>query len=226
MLPGPAHSGVGRRGSTFWISGSAAHGSQTSHSRPRVLEIVRTGGLQTLRFFFYDDLAESAQQPYLALIRELGGDISLRAALLLLLTSLLAACYSEPRTMNEGVHAALPQSRLRALEPHGRGPCADDPRIGRVGFPGTLPVPVKRVEPSIERVAPGVRGVVVLDVVIDPEGVPCSVAVLRSVGSDADEAAASAVWQWRFKPATLQGHSWPAACNVSVRFPPGPGPSR
>jgi hypothetical protein len=45
------------------------------HSKPRVVEVVRHGGHQTLRFFFSGDLAEEAQQPYLALIRELGSDI-------------------------------------------------------------------------------------------------------------------------------------------------------
>lgn len=117
-------------------------------------------------------------------------------------------------------HASAVQSPLPSLSSKqlGRGRCADDPRIGRVGFPGTPPVLVKRVEPSTERIGPDVHGVVILEIIIDPQGVPCSVAVLRSLRRDADEAAVNAVKQWRFTPAKLNGEGWPVAYNVTIEL--------
>jgi TonB family protein len=75
---------------------------------------------------------------------------------------------------------------------------------------------VKRVEPSVERLSPPVQGLVILEVIIDADGQPCSVTVLRSMRGDPDEAAANAVKQWRFIPAKLNGKSWPVAYNVTV----------
>jgi TonB family protein len=115
-------------------------------------------------------------------------------------------------------HTSVARSPLPSLasEQLGRGPCADDPRIGRVGFAGTPPVLLKRVEPSTGRIRTGVHGVVILEIINDPQGVPCSDEVLRSLRPDADEAAVNAVKQWRFTPAKLNGDAWPVAANVTI----------
>lgn len=143
--------------------------------------------------------------------------LNLPRAFVVLVVGLLFAC-SPGRGKSDQHAGALhsPPRPLASSEQFERSPCADDPRIGRVGFSGTPPVLLKRVEPSRERIAPGVRGIVILEIIIDPQGVPCSVAVLRSLRSDADEAAVNAVKQWRFIPAKLNGEGWPVAYNVTV----------
>ena len=133
----------------------------------------------------------------------------------LVAVTLLLACSAEsdrsrPSSVRGPGRGPIPSKEF------GRGPCADDPRIGRVGFPGTPPVLVKRVEPITEQIAPGVRGVVIIEIIIGPDGVPCSVAVLRSLRRDADEAAVNALKQWRFIPAKLNGQGWPVVYNVTV----------
>ena len=137
--------------------------------------------------------------------------LDLAQAIGLCLVMSLVAC--SPRE-HKGDHPKVAQQS----EEFGRGPCADDPRIGRVGFPGTHPVLIERVEPSIENVSSGVSGVVIIQIIIDSAGVPCSVAVLRSLRSDADRAAVEAVKQWRFIPARLDGEGWPVAYNVAIEI--------
>lgn len=137
-----------------------------------------------------------------------------RVVLLAVAAGLLFVCSPERETAGK---PAAPVPLRQAVSPSfGRGPCAEDPRIGRVGFRGTPPVLVRRVEPSMERVAPGLRGIVIVEVIIDEEGKPCSVAILRSLRRDADEAVVNAVRQWRFVPAKLNGKGWPVAYNVAV----------
>jgi TonB family protein len=77
---------------------------------------------------------------------------------------------------------------------------------------------IKRVPPDIKAVSPGTRGVVILEIIIDRQGVPCSVIVLRSLRPDADAAAIAAAKEWRFVPARWKGQPWPVAWNVTVSF--------
>ena len=67
-----------------------------------------------------------------------------------------------------------------------------------------------------------VQDVVVLQVLVDPSGRPQTIKVLR--GSQKapllDGAAAAAVRQWTFSPATKDGQPVPCWFNVGVPFPP------
>jgi len=67
-----------------------------------------------------------------------------------------------------------------------------------------------------------VQDVVVLQVLVDARGGPQSVRVLRGSRKFAslDEAAAAAVRQWTFKPASKEGRPVPCWFNVGVPFPP------
>jgi protein TonB len=77
-------------------------------------------------------------------------------------------------------------------------------------------VDVAPVYPSIAQVARK-EGVVILETVIDAHGTVQSVRVLRSVPL-LDDAAVTAVRQWRFTPALLNGEPVPVVMTVTVNF--------
>jgi TonB family protein len=60
---------------------------------------------------------------------------------------------------------------------------------------------------------------VLLQVVIDPSGVPQNIQVARSLGLGLDENAIEAVQKWRFKPGVKDGQPVPVAANIEVNFP-------
>jgi protein TonB len=75
------------------------------------------------------------------------------------------------------------------------------------------------VEPDYPPTARAARreGIVLLEVVINAAGAVESVQVLRGVPL-LDGAAADAVRQWRFAPATLNGQPVPVVMTVTVTF--------
>lgn len=75
---------------------------------------------------------------------------------------------------------------------------------------------VKPVYPAIAQTA-GVQGVVILEVVIDPNGDVSDARILRSVPL-LDEAAIDAVRQWRFTQTYLNGVAVPVIMTVTVNF--------
>jgi TonB family protein len=91
-----------------------------------------------------------------------------------------------------------------------KGSGVEDPRI------------LKKVEPSYPETArkDGLSGFVVVDLVLDRQGVPHAPTVVRmSPGCEELAAAAvEAVLQWRFAPATLDGRPVPVSFQVTVSF--------
>jgi TonB family protein len=68
---------------------------------------------------------------------------------------------------------------------------------------------------------PGQRGnsaLVVLSLIVGPDGLPSHIEVARSDGQAFDRAAVDAVRQWRFRPSTCHGTSVGAQINVEVSF--------
>ena len=61
-------------------------------------------------------------------------------------------------------------------------------------------------------------GVVVLHVIVGPDGRPSDVRVARSLRSDMDENAIKAVQQWRFQPAMKDGVPVSVEVNVEVNY--------
>lgn len=112
--------------------------------------------------------------------------------------------------------AALKPPQAAEVVPYGYGPCAEEPQIGRVGFPGEKPVLIKRVSP----IRPGSEreGFVVLQAIIDRNGKVCSAVVVRSLDPQADRAAIDAVKRWTFQPATYDGKPWPVEMHLTVDF--------
>jgi TonB family protein len=62
------------------------------------------------------------------------------------------------------------------------------------------------------------QGVCVVSLVVDAQGNPQRVQVLRHLGMGLDQKAVDAVKQYRFKPATLQGKPVPVEVNIEVTF--------
>lgn len=84
------------------------------------------------------------------------------------------------------------------------------------------PVLRKRVDPQYSREAAkaGIEGVVVLRAIIDKEGKVRDVTVLVSLPLGLDRAAVTAVKQWIFEPARLEGEPVEVPYTISVKFPP------
>jgi TonB family protein len=91
---------------------------------------------------------------------------------------------------------------------------------GSEGVP--LPKKVKHVQPIYpqEALAQGVRGIVILDVVVDAQGKVESTSIVRSVPG-LDEAAVAAARQWQYEPIKVNGQPMrPSRCRSRSRWPP------
>jgi periplasmic protein TonB len=62
------------------------------------------------------------------------------------------------------------------------------------------------------------QGICVVSLIVDPQGNPQRVQVVRHLGMGLDQKAVDAVKQYRFKPATLQGKPVPVEVNIEVTF--------
>jgi TonB family protein len=102
----------------------------------------------------------------------------------------------------------------------------------RVGGDVKAPVVVQRVEPIYTEEARKERisGIVIVEVVIDRNGVVQKAYVLKPLPFGLDQAAIDAVKQWRFRPGTLEGVPVDVIFNLTINFkldtPPPPPPPR
>lgn len=89
----------------------------------------------------------------------------------------------------------------------------------KVGGRVRPPKKIADVRPEIPEDAAraDVRGIVIIEVTIDVDGTVKDARVLRSIPM-LDEAALSAVRQWRFEPTTIDGKSVPVIMTVTVQF--------
>jgi len=89
-----------------------------------------------------------------------------------------------------------------------------------IGGGVTSPVLLQEVEPEYSEEARKAKyqGTVVLYVVIDKEGMPRDLKVVKPLGLGLDEKAMEAVKQWRFRPAYLNGEAVAVAAQVEVNF--------
>jgi len=62
------------------------------------------------------------------------------------------------------------------------------------------------------------QGICVVSVIVDAQGNPQHVHVIRPLGMGLDEKAAEAVRQYKFRPAQFQGHPVPVEVNIEVNF--------
>lgn len=94
-------------------------------------------------------------------------------------------------------------------------------RVGGSVSPPELVSSVAPVVPEVARKA-NVQGKVTLEVVIDEKGDVTSTKVLKGLPMGLDKAAAEAVKQWKYKPATSYGKPVKVYSTVNVTFPPAP----
>ena len=109
----------------------------------------------------------------------------------------------------------------------GDGPGNGGPAWGpgdSIGTPGrngvTEPVPIftPEAEFSDEARRQKYQGLCTLSVVVDSQGNPQAIHVLRALGMGLDEKAVEAVRHYRFKPATKNGKPVPVRITVAVNF--------
>lgn len=93
-----------------------------------------------------------------------------------------------------------------------------DPPL-RIGGAIKEPKKIKDVRPVYPPEAQDARvsGIVILEILIDEEGMVSEARVIRPVAL-LDEAARDAVMQWRFTPTVVNGHAAPVIMTVTVNF--------
>jgi TonB family protein len=90
----------------------------------------------------------------------------------------------------------------------------------KIGGGVSAPVPVFRPEPEYSEEARKAKwqGAVLLQLVVDENGVPQDIKVVRSLGLGLDQKAIEAVQKWRFKPGLKDGKPVPVSANIEVNF--------
>jgi TonB family protein len=92
--------------------------------------------------------------------------------------------------------------------------------LKKIGGPVSTPMVIYQVEPQFSQEARQAKfmGVVLLNLIVDQNGLPQNVHVLRGVGMGLDMKAIEAVKQYRFKPAMENGKPVAVALNIEVNF--------
>jgi len=92
--------------------------------------------------------------------------------------------------------------------------------LRKVGGGVSAPQLVSKVEPEFSEEARHAKfmGTVTVNLIVDAEGRPQNVHVIRGVGMGLDQKALEAVRQYRFKPALENGRPVPVQVNVEVQF--------
>jgi TonB family protein len=90
----------------------------------------------------------------------------------------------------------------------------------RIGGGVSAPVPIYKPEPEYSEEARKAKfqGTVLLAIVVDVDGRPRDIRVLRPLGMGLDEKAIEAVSKWRFKPGHKDGRAVPVQAAVEVNF--------
>jgi len=105
----------------------------------------------------------------------------------------------------------------------GQGPGSDRGFGGGVMSVGggvSAPEVIHSVQPQFtaEARSQNHQGVVAVQLIVDTQGFPQAVRVVRSLGMGLDEEAIAAVKQYRFRPATYEGHSVSVQMVIDVDF--------
>jgi protein TonB len=92
--------------------------------------------------------------------------------------------------------------------------------VYKIGGGVSAPVPVFKPEPEYSEEARKAKwqGAVLLELVVDENGVPQNIKVIRSLGLGLDQKAIEAVQKWRFKPGQKDGKAVPVSANIEVNF--------
>ena len=63
-----------------------------------------------------------------------------------------------------------------------------------------------------------IQGVVIIEAIIDKQGNVTNVKILKTLPMGLDQAAADAVYRWKFRPATLNGEPVAVLFNLTANF--------
>jgi TonB family protein len=98
-------------------------------------------------------------------------------------------------------------------------PAPDKPAF-RIGGGISAPVPIYKPEPEFSEEARRAhfQGTVVLFVVVDANGDPRNVKVLRPLGLGLDQKAVEAVNRWKFRPGMKDGNPVPVQATIEINF--------
>jgi protein TonB len=90
----------------------------------------------------------------------------------------------------------------------------------RIGGGVSAPSVLSKVEPEYSEEARKAKwqGTVILALVVDDQGRPQNLKVLRSLGLGLDQKAIEAVEKWRFKPGMKDGKPVPVQATIEVNF--------
>lgn len=90
----------------------------------------------------------------------------------------------------------------------------------RIGGGVSAPSVLSKVEPEYSEEARKAKwqGTVILSLVVDDQGRPQGLKVLRSLGLGLDQKAIEAVEKWRFKPGMKDGKAVPVMATIEVNF--------
>lgn len=96
----------------------------------------------------------------------------------------------------------------------------DEPTLVRLGANMARPSRIHFVEPRYTEAARRIKvqGAVILDAVIDENGVVKDIKVLKSLGFGLTDAAVDAVSQWRYEPTRINGRPVAVAFSLTVTF--------
>ena len=96
----------------------------------------------------------------------------------------------------------------------------DEKGLYKVGGAVSAPKLIHYVDPKYSKEAKRAKleGVCVLDLIVDPQGMPRDIHVTQPVGKGLDENAIKAIQQYRFEPAKLDGKPVPVEIRIEVRF--------
>jgi TonB family protein len=109
---------------------------------------------------------------------------------------------------------------LKSGEPSWNDPQVANSRVYRGGKGVSAPVPLNAPTAEFTKEArmAGHQGVCIVSLIVDAQGRPQEIKVLRALGMGLDEKAVEAVGKYRFKPAVKNGEPVPVRVAVEVNF--------
>ncbi len=112
----------------------------------------------------------------------------------------------------KGAARTVPSDQIPARAPYKIGDGVQPPRAIRTPSP--------ELDENARSKAKGLsyKGTVSLSLVIDEQGVPQQVRLVRSMSEDIDQKAIAAVKTWRFQPGTKDGKPVPVEINVEMNM--------
>jgi len=99
-------------------------------------------------------------------------------------------------------------------------PSPQEPGVNQIRGDVSPPVPVYRPDPEYTEAARKAKyqGTVILAIVVDENGNPGDIRVVKPLGLGLDQKAVEAVEKWRFRPGMKDGHPVKVMARIEVNF--------